>query len=350
MRNDDSLLMSLNYLLNTTKQVLSSKKKIFLLIFFFGASLGTIYAVTKKTQYRALISMFIDDEKSSAGFSGALGIASNFGIDIGMGNSSLFSLGNLVELFKSRMIIENALLEKINISNIDKTIAQVLLEDFNLNKTEKDRSKIVFPIGIKRSQFGFLQDSLSGILVNKIITNESIFSVKIKDKKLTILNAQFVYHNEVVAKRFLESIVQEVTKFYSETRSKKARINVDILQKQADSVRRELNNAIIGITSENDKTYNLNPALYKYKSNSMFKQVDIQTNTAILTQLVANLEIAKVSLRKETPLIQIIDNPIYPLKREKPSIFLFFILGGVLFSSTVFAYFFLREYLNNFKL
>ena len=50
---------------------------------------------------------------------------------------------------------------------------------------------------------------------------------------------------------------------------------------------------------------------------SVNRQVDVQANTAILTELVKNLELAKVDLRKETPLIQIIDTPILPLPFEK---------------------------------
>jgi hypothetical protein len=42
--------------------------------------------------------------------------------------------------------------------------------------------------------------------------------------------------------------------------------------------------------------------------------VDVQANT--LTELV-NSGLAKVTLRKETPLIQIIDRPILPLAKER---------------------------------
>lgn len=41
---------------------------------------------------------------------------------------------------------------------------------------------------------------------------------------------------------------------------------------------------------------------------SQRKQGDVQINQAILAQLVQNLEIAKMSLRTETPLIQVIDS------------------------------------------
>jgi uncharacterized protein involved in exopolysaccharide biosynthesis len=94
-------------------------------------------------------------------------------------------------------------------------------------------------------------------------------------------------------------------------------LNVDILQKQADSIRAELNSAITGVAAESDNVYNLNPAYNVKSSPGRRRQVDVQANTAILTQLVAQLELSKVSLRKETPLVQLIDRPILPLEKDK---------------------------------
>ena len=115
---------------------------------------------------------------------------------------------------------------------------------------------------------------------------------------------------------------------YIETKTKKAKYNYEILQKQTDSIRNELNLAITGVAQANDNTYNLNPALNVKRSTSAKRQVDVQANTAILTQLVANLEMAKVTLRKETPLIQIIDKPILPLRKERVSKINSIIVGG----------------------
>ena len=86
-----------------------------------------------------------------------------------------------------------------------------------------------------------------------------------------------------------------------------------------DSVRYELNGAITGVAAEADNVYNLNPAFNVKKTPSTRRQIDVQANTAILTQLVANLELSKVSLRKETPLIQVIDRPILPLDKARVS-------------------------------
>ena len=92
---------------------------------------------------------------------------------------------------------------------------------------------------------------------------------------------------------------------------------MDILVRQTDSIRGELNGAITGVAVANDNTFNLNPALNVRRAPSARRQVDVQANTAILTELVKQTELAKVTLRKETPLIQVIDRPILPLKKEK---------------------------------
>jgi hypothetical protein len=94
-------------------------------------------------------------------------------------------------------------------------------------------------------------------------------------------------------------------------------MNMAILARQTDSIREELNKAITGVALANDNTFGLNPALNLQRVPSSRRQVDVQANAAILTALVQQTEMAKVTLRKETPLIQIIDRPILPLKKEK---------------------------------
>jgi uncharacterized protein involved in exopolysaccharide biosynthesis len=121
-----------------------------------------------------------------------------------------------------------------------------------------------------------------------------------------------------------------VSDFYVTTKSKKARMNMQILEKQTDSIRGELNGAITGVAVANDNTFNLNPALNIRRTPSVRRQVDVQANTAILTELVKQSEMAKVTLRKETPLIQVIDRPILPLKKERLGKVKGLVLGGFL--------------------
>ena len=151
-----------------------------------------------------------------------------------------------------------------------------------------------------------------------------------KDKKISIINIEVKSTDELFSKAFTESIAQEVSSYYIEIKSKKARQNMEILQHQTDSIRAELNGAITGVAAAADNTFGLNPAMMVRKTPGTRRQVDVQANTAILTQLVTNLEMAKVSLRKETPLIQVIDRPILPLKKEKVGKLKSLLLGSFL--------------------
>jgi uncharacterized protein involved in exopolysaccharide biosynthesis len=105
---------------------------------------------------------------------------------------------------------------------------------------------------------------------------------------------------------------------------------MDILERQTDSIRAELNGAITGVAIANDNTFNLNPALNVRRAPSSRRQVDVQANTAILTELIKQTELAKVTLRRETPLIQVIDRPILPLPKEKFGKLKGLVLGGFL--------------------
>jgi uncharacterized protein involved in exopolysaccharide biosynthesis len=91
----------------------------------------------------------------------------------------------------------------------------------------------------------------------------------------------------------------------------------------------------------------LNPALNVNRAPSAKRQVDVQANTAILTELVKQTELAKVTLRKETPLIQVIDRPILPLPKERfgkaKGLILGSVLGGFL---TIFFMFFIKLFKN----
>jgi hypothetical protein len=151
-----------------------------------------------------------------------------------------------------------------------------------------------------------------------------------KDKKVAIVSIDVASTNELFAKYFTEALAKQVSDFYISTKSKKARMNMEILERQTDSIRRELNGAIIGVAVANDNTFNLNPALNVRRAPSARRQVDVQANTAILTELVKQTELAKVTLRRETPLIQVVDKPILPLPKEKFGKAKGLVIGGFL--------------------
>jgi len=326
--------ISLKELLIISKEwffYLLSQWKIIFLVGILGGALGLGLGFLSKPVYTASLSFALEDDKSSGGLSGAISLASQFGFDLGDNGGGMFSGNNLLELFRSRSMVEQTLLTPVTVNGQSISFAEMYIQNQNWReKWEKDPElkKIQFLPNANRRQFSRVQDSILGNIYGVLSTNG--LSVLQKDKKVDIITLELQSPDENFAKYFTEALAKNVSDFYIETKSKKARTNMDILQKQTDSVRAELNSAITGVGIANDNTFGLNPALNVRRSPSAKRQVDVQANTAILIELVKQAEMAKVTLRKSTPLIQVIDYPIFPLKREKLGKLKGLVLGGII--------------------
>lgn len=310
---------------------LVSQWKIIVLAGFIGALLGLGYSFTKKPTYTASLSFALEDEKSGGGLGNALGLASSLGLDLGGSGGSIFTGSNLTELFKSRSMVEQTLLSPVVVDGKTISLAEMYIQNNEWRNGWKDKPKFVsiqFLPDAKRKYFTRVHDSILGVIYNNL--SMSALTVGQKDKQIAIINIDVVTTNELFSKYFCEALAKEVSDFYVDTKSKKARENMLVLERQTDSIRRELNGAITGVAVANDNTFNLNPALNVRRTPSARRQVDVQANTAILTELVKQSELAKVTLRKDTPLIQVIDKPILPLKKEKFGKAKGIIIGGFL--------------------
>jgi uncharacterized protein involved in exopolysaccharide biosynthesis len=334
MPEDEISLKELLIKIRGWYRFLLSKWIVLLAAGIIGGAIGVGYAFLQKPTYTANLTFALDEEKmGGGGLSGALGLASNLGVDLGTSAGTAFSGASLMELMKSRKIVERALLNSITYNNKIQSLAQYFIEFNKLNKNWYKNpllKNIAFEPNADRTNYTLQQDSILGNLYSSIAGDNGLLSVKQKDKKIFIINIEIKTTNELFSKVFIESIAQEVSEYYVEIKSKKARQNLEILQRQTDSVRAELNGAIIGVASATDNTFNLNPAMMVRKTPGTRRQVDVQANSAILTQLVTNLEMAKVTLRKETPLIQVIDKPILPLKKQRIGKLIALIVGGFL--------------------
>jgi hypothetical protein len=316
---------------------LVSQWKIILLAGIVGAALGLTYSFIKKPVYTASLTFAVEDEKSGSGLGGALGLASSFGLDLGVSGGGVFEGSNLIELFKSRSMVEQTLLSPVSVEGDTISLAEMYLQNQGWREDweeDPDLKSIVFQPTVDRAGFTRAKDSILGVIYTGL--SKDGLTVGQRDKKIAIITVDVHSTDELFAKNFTENLVENVSDFYKSTKSKKARDNMAILEKQTDSVRNELNKAITGVAVANDNTFGLNPALNVKRTPSARRQVDVQANTAILTELVKQGELAKVTVRKETPLIQIIDRPILPLRKDK-----FSSIKGVVFGGFIAVFLFL---------
>jgi hypothetical protein len=314
--------ITLKELIQKTKEwivYLKTKWKIIICIAAIGGIIGFVYPSFVKPNYIATTTFVLEEDKGGGGgLGGAIGIASSIGIELGSGAGGLFTSSNIIELMKSRFVVEKTLLNPVLVGGKEISLADYYIQVNELKKRWSKKpslANLIFPTNTDRASFSLEQDSILQI-ISKELKKENLNIVQ-KDKKVGVISLTIKTENELFSKLFCEQLLKETSDFYIETKSKKSRLNVDVLQHQADSIRNELNSAITGVAAASDNVYNLNPAFNVKTTPSRRKQVDVQANTAILTQLVAQLELAKVSLRKETPLVQLIDRPILPLENDK---------------------------------
>ncbi|MEJ5961269.1 Wzz/FepE/Etk N-terminal domain-containing protein [Pedobacter immunditicola] len=293
---------------------LLSKWMIILFIGLVGGCLGFAYAGYKKPVYTATTTFVL--EESGGGGMGGLGqysgLASMVGIEVGQGGG-LFSGDNIIELYKSRNMVRKALLSSAIIDEKRQLLVERFIEFNKLN--EKWQGTGLSDVNFKdSSNFTLLQDSLLRGIIKDIKNN--YLTVSKPDKKLSIINVEVKASDEIFAKLFTDQIVATVNNFYVETKTKRSIENINILQHQKDSVQAVMNGAIFASAKTLDATPNLNPTRQALRAPVQRSQFNAETNKAILGELVKNLELSKITLRKETPLIQVIDNPRLPLEKQ----------------------------------
>ncbi|MDB5141287.1 MAG: Chain length determinant protein [Mucilaginibacter sp.] len=309
---------------------IKSKWLVILIISTFGALLGLGYSIVNKPTYTAICTFVLEESKGGGGLGQYSGLASLAGIDIGgQGGGGIFQGDNILELYKSRTMIEKALLSYCNFNGKNELLINRFLDVYKLRDTLKENSQVshIDFIG-NPDNFNRRQDSIITALVD--LFNAKVLDVSKPDKKLNIINVAVVTKDELFSKYFTDRLVQNVNDFYVQTKTKNAYQNVQILQRQVDSVKRILNYSITGVASAIDASPNANPQLSTLKVTSQKRQIDVQTNTAVYGQIMQNLELAKISLRQQMPLIQVIDKPVLPLHIKKTSKLIGIITGFII--------------------
>jgi len=308
----------------TWSTYLLSKKYILIFFIIMGSLLGFLYAKISKPIYTATTTFVLEDEKGGGGGLGSLaGLASIAGVDVG-GGGGVFQGDNILQLYKSRKILEKTLLTEVNYLGKKMLLVDLFI---NFNKKREQWEKQPKLHGIKFSTNNVpniinaelngnrLQDSLIGEFVAEL--NKGYLNISKPDKKLSTIQVDVKAKDEVFAKLFNDELVRNVNEFYISTKTKKTQKNVSILQHKTDSVRSVMNGAIFKSVAIVDATPNLNPTRQTQRvAPSQQAQFSAETNKAVLSEMVKNLELSKLSLLKETPLIQIIDQPVYPLEKE----------------------------------
>ena len=268
-------------------------------------------------------------ESSEGDVSQLSSLASSVGINVGglLDGNTLFQTENIVELYRSQTMLYDVFMSTQEIDGI----SERLITRFG-RRTKQDRRwtrKVAenFTFEVPDDAITRAHDSIVFEVIRDF--KEKNLLVKKPDRRLSILAVRVNSKDEKFAKRFNEILVKNVNDFYLDTKTRKTGEIVATLQKQVDSVKMILDEKLVELALATERVPNPNPLMQTSKVPIQKLQIDTQTSAAVYTEMVKNLELAKISHLKNTPLVQLIDKPRFPLEDNKDSTFKTVVLGGI---------------------
>jgi len=323
--NDEIHLKDILIKLSEYKTYLFRKKFVIITISGFFLVLGIVFAISADKKYTAELTFVVEGQQGSGGNLGAMsGVASQFGFDIGSSSRATFSQNNILELLKSRGVVEAALMQnrKVNKTN------DLLIEHYlYLNKIKDSwkKNKDIIPVSFHEILTQD-NDSVSGDVWRSIIEDKLV--VELQSDDANIINLSYTSVNDEFAKIFVEALIEQMSEMYITYQTAQASNTLSFLNNRADSVFIELEIAEEEFAKVKDINQRIVKASGRLKELQLMRRVEVLN--AMYLEIVKNLELSKLTLLNQTPIIQIIDKPILPLQVEAKSITALGLLGAFL--------------------
>lgn len=292
---------------------------LFSLFALLGLAVGLAYHKWQKATFEAEC-IFILEEKQG-GLGGLSSLAGQFGFDVSglMGGGSIFAGDNVLEILKSRRIVEQVLLSKADsgdAKNNQKLIDLFLA--FSGWKQKWQNNKFLSGIhfenaGLSGQPLSLLHDSVVHLSYKQILKRH--LGVERVTRKGSIMKVVVTAEDPVFAKLMSERIVRSTLEMYVQYKTNNAGANVASLERKADSLLRLLNRKTYQAAGSVvvDANPGLRSAVVPAELNTRDKVV-LQT---LYGEVTKNLEISRLALSQQTPIIQLLDVPAYPLENKK---------------------------------
>jgi uncharacterized protein involved in exopolysaccharide biosynthesis len=304
-----SFNVSENVIINKIFHQVIKKWWIFLIVGLIGAIIGFLYANEQDPVYESYLSFALDEGGSEGGASGAMGLAAQFGISIG-GSQDVFTGDNILAIMQSRRVIERALLSADTFDNKPMILIEYYLQNTQQKNTE---GNIHFYPGEIRSSFSYAKNA---ILYKTYLEFKNYhITARRPDKRLNIYELLVTSKFEEFSKVFTDKLIFETNSFYTEIRSKKSKETLEILEKRVPDMKGKLDATITSKAAIQDA--NLNTAFENAQIPLLKQESNAQVYAAAYAEMFKNLELARFQYLKSIPLMQVIDNADYPMKKIK---------------------------------
>lgn len=268
---------------------------IILLIYFFYLKANKV-----EENYTARISFMLADEDMQSQ-PGAFNLASQLGlVNQQVGSNKTI----LKELLDSRKLIENTLFYEIELNKEkDLIINHYIKLKAKLNNAKPDNLfDKTYKIGLDD-----LKDSYLASIAWEI---KGRYTSVIRESGFFDLS--FTAPNEYFTKKFLETHLASLTDYYKNKRTQRSVSVLKFAQKRVDSLSNVLAGKESAVASSVDN--NILGVFNVTKVPEIRNKRNMELVSTMYSEAVINLENAKMSVVKETPMIQVIDDIRFPLQ------------------------------------
>jgi hypothetical protein len=275
----------------------------------------------QRPSYEARVS-FILEEKSSGLSGGLSGIASSLGVDVSAlsGGGNLFSGDNILEILTARKILTDVLLSKVDSTKGDRSASLMDLYFSFAHLTGGKRDLDTFYFGYTHDPLlrSRTHDSLMGLACERLIKKQQLQAARV-NKKGSIIEVRVVSPDQTFSKLMAERVVAQTKQLYISVKTGYMAANVAKLEAKADSI----------VAMANRRSYqtaglqvlNANEAYRTAEVPAELSQRDRLVNNTLYAEILKNLETARMALASQTPVIQLLDTPVYPLQDKRWSLF-----------------------------
>jgi uncharacterized protein involved in exopolysaccharide biosynthesis len=322
------LLSDLMSLVGKAIKNIFSQYLLILKIALITGCIGLGYGYFAKDKFKAEATFIVEEKSGSKSGIGAL--ASSVGFDIGSltgGSAGLFDGDNILDIMQSRLVVEKVLLSHLDTTNPSTpTLADIYAESYRINKSwakDPQLKQFNFYTTPKNEVEKVKKDSILYFVFQKVVNSN--LEVKRQNKKGSIINIQVISRNQIFSKLFTERLLKETGDLYVDIKTSNMNNNIARLQAKADSLHSKLYNK----TYQAVPLVHVNSGMQSYVVNDDLNQKDKNIVFTLYGEVLKNLEGLKLSQINQTPVIQVLDLPKYPLVNQTNH-WLIYLLGGIL--------------------
>ncbi|MEO6130990.1 MAG: hypothetical protein ABIQ02_04020 [Saprospiraceae bacterium] len=301
--------------------------------------------------YPAKITFSVDEDEGG-GSSGLSSVLGQFGL--GGVRPTRYNLDKILELSKSRRVVQQTLFNKITAGGNEDYIANHILRIYKLNIPDPSASKEVSP-------FYFTHDSIPAFdrKENEALLKVYNFIIGPPDQpKKALMTADYnedtnimsitaTTTDEVLSIELAKRMFESLSNYYITKAIEKQVKTYKIVSAKRDSVLAVLRSVEYQLANFKDTHRNM---LMRTDNVAELRlQRELTAMSAMYAEVLKNTEVADFSLRNKTPFIQVIDAPILPLVPallSLPRLLLIgLILGGFIGVALIVARKFFRQIL-----